>query len=182
MRRILWITAAAALLLGPLQARAQQPDNSLAAADRKAREQKKDAPKAVKVFNNDNLPANGPVSVVGAPPAETTSSANAPASTAEGAAPATGEQYWRGRFADVRKKIQQTQSELAIMQRELGQLEVQYYPDPQKAMNQRYSRAEIIAKQEKIDAKQKELTQLNQQLSDMEDDLRKSGGDPGWAR
>jgi DNA repair exonuclease SbcCD ATPase subunit len=182
MRRLLWIAAAAALLLGPLEARAQQPDQSLAAAARKAREQKKDAPKAVKVFNNDNLPASGPVSVVGAPPAETTPAVNAAAATAEGAAPATGEQYWRGRFADVRKKIQQTQSELAIMQRELGRLQVLYYPDPQKAMNQQYSLADIKAKQDKIDAKQKELNQLNQQLSDLEDDLRKSGGDPGWAR
>ena len=82
----------------------------------------------------------------------------------------------------MRKQIQQDQDDLAIMQRELAQLQVQYYPDPQKAMSQQYSQAEIKAKQDKIDAKQAEVTRLNQTLSDMEDDLRKSGGDPSWSR
>jgi hypothetical protein len=37
-------------------------------------------------------------------------------------------------------------------------------------------------KTSKIDAKKKEIEQLKQSFSDLEDDLRKSGGDPGWAR
>jgi hypothetical protein len=49
-------------------------------------------------------------------------------------------------------------------------------------MTQQNSRADINEKQAKIDAKKKELEQLKQGLGDMEDQLRKSGGDPGWAR
>ena len=60
--------------------------------------------------------------------------------------------------------------------------QLEYYPDPQKAMTQQNSRAEINAISAKLEAKKKELDQLKQGLADLEDQLRKSGGDPGWAR
>ena len=60
--------------------------------------------------------------------------------------------------------------------------QLQYYSDPQKAMKEQNSRGEINDKTAKIDAKKKELEQLKRQLDDMETDLRKSGGDPGWAQ
>jgi len=47
---------------------------------------------------------------------------------------------------------------------------------------QQYNRSDINDHKAKIDAKQKEIDGLKQQLSDMEDELRKAGGDPGWAR
>jgi len=66
--------------------------------------------------------------------------------------------------------------------RELEKAQVEYYPDPQKAMTQQNTRADINEKQAKIDAKKRDLDQLRQGLDDLEDQLRKSGGDPGWAR
>ncbi|HEV3252976.1 MAG TPA: hypothetical protein VG033_01115 [Candidatus Acidoferrales bacterium] len=188
MRKMLWIAAAVSLFFVPLEVRAQQPAPSVADAARKAREEKKEAPKTAKVFTNDNIPGAGSLSVVGPPPAESTPAAkdkdkdSAATSPKVVTPPAKDEKYWRETFAKVRKQIQQDQDDLAIMQRELAQLQVQYYPDPQKAMSQQYSQADIKAKQDKIDAKQAEVTRLNQTLSDMEDDLRKSGGDPSWSR
>jgi septal ring factor EnvC (AmiA/AmiB activator) len=49
-------------------------------------------------------------------------------------------------------------------------------------MNEQNNRTEINDKTAKIEAKKKELAQLQQQLDDMEAELRKAGGDPGWAR
>jgi len=49
-------------------------------------------------------------------------------------------------------------------------------------MNEQFTRNEINEKKAKIEAKKKHLADLRQQLSDMEDQLRASGGDPGWAR
>ncbi|HTX16778.1 MAG TPA: hypothetical protein VMD77_15865, partial [Candidatus Baltobacteraceae bacterium] len=47
-------------------AQSGQQQDSLAAAARRAREQKKDEPKAAKVWDNDNIPSSpGTVSVVG---------------------------------------------------------------------------------------------------------------------
>jgi predicted nucleic acid-binding Zn-ribbon protein len=68
------------------------------------------------------------------------------------------------------------------LQREAEKADLQYYNDPQKAMQEQYTRAEINEKNEKIAARKKEIADLKQQLSDMEDQLRASGGDSGWAR
>jgi polyhydroxyalkanoate synthesis regulator phasin len=47
---------------------------------------------------------------------------------------------------------------------------------------QQNNRSDINDNQAKIDAKKKEIDSLNQQLIDLEDELRKAGGNPGWAR
>jgi len=58
---------------------------------------------------------------------------------------------------------------------------VQYYSDPQKALAEQYTRKDINEHDAKIEAKKKEIEQIKQRITDMEDALRKSGGDPGWA-
>jgi len=153
------------------------PVDPLAAAARKAREQQSQIKKPAKVFTNDNLPTAGGISTVGV----TNTAAAAEDSTA--AAPAAqGEKYWRDKFASLNKKLEQDESELDVMQRELGVLNLQNYSDPVQAMQQGYSRSDIDKKTADIDAKQKEIDADKQAISDAEDDLRKSGGDPGWAR
>jgi hypothetical protein len=74
------------------------------------------------------------------------------------------------------------QKQLDILQRDLNKSELQYYPDPQKAMKEQYSREGIKERTEKIDLQKAEVAKLKQALDDLEDDLRKSGGDIGWAR
>ncbi len=191
------LATAAAFLLMPLAGAAQQPaspppkpahqQESLAEIARTARAQKKETPKAAKVYDNDSLEdVPGTISVVGPAPQETTAASGEGAKGETQQPPNAGGQkdqkYWRGKFAELRTKIHQTQQELDILQRELAQARLQYYPDPTKAMQEQYSNKDINDKFAKIDAKQKELQGLQQQLSDLEDSLRKSGGDPGWAR
>jgi|SRR5271168_396526 len=152
--------------------------DSLAAAARKARAQSKEAPKAAKVFTNDNLPSAGGISTVGAAPA------TEPSSGAAKAKPAAGgdEKSWRDRFAGLRRKLAQDQQALEIMQRELGVLNVQQYNDPMQAMQQGYTRGDINGKTADIDAKKKQVEADQQAIDDAEEELRKSGGDPGWAQ
>ncbi|HXW57421.1 MAG TPA: hypothetical protein VEJ67_16840 [Candidatus Cybelea sp.] len=152
-----------------------QPD-SLAEAARKARAQKKDAPKATKVFTNDNIPTVGGVSSVGEETAEQAGPAGA-SSTGK----ADDEKTWRERFATLHRKLQQDQAELDVMQRELGVLNLQFYNDPVKAMQQQLSRDDVNKKTTAIEAKKKDIEADKQAISDAEDDLRKAGGDPGWA-
>ncbi len=163
------------------------PVDPLVAAARKAREQKKDQPKPARVFDNDNIPTQGGVSAVGsAPEAESTeggATAEAGGAPAKAAAPSgTDETAWREKFAKLRKKLEQDQADLEIMQRELGVLDVQYYNDPMKGMQQGYTRSDINDKTTKIDDKKKQIEADQQAISDAEDELHKSGGDPGWAR
>jgi chromosome segregation ATPase len=168
----------------------QQTGDAVADAARKARESKKDAPKPKRIITDDDLKKATPdtVSVVG------TSSATAASTTVQMAGDATkpgdltmgedpnSEKSWRKRFQAARDQIAKAEKELDVLSRELEKAQTEYYPDPQKAMTQQNSRADINEKTAKIDAKKKEIEQLKQSLNDMEDQLRKSGGDPGWAR
>ncbi|MFZ0334150.1 MAG: hypothetical protein WAN10_09345 [Candidatus Acidiferrales bacterium] len=154
---------------------------SLADAARKAREAEKNAPKAPVVFTNDNIPTSSTgVSVVGQAPSA--SSDQSASSSAPAGADNNEEANWRKRFADARHKIDQDSAELSVLQREMGELNVQYYPDPTQALMQSVTREDLTKKQAAIDAKQKQLDADKQALSDLEDELRKAGGDPAWAR
>lgn len=165
---------------GPQTTATPQPE-SLAEAARKARAAEKTAPKATMVFTNDNIPsASNGVSVVGqAAASSSTETANSAPTTPAGSG---DEAAWRQKFADARHKIDQDKQELAVMQRELGELNVQYYANPTQALMQSISRSDITKKQAAINAKQKQLAADQQALSDLQDQLRKAGGDPGWAR
>jgi len=174
----------------PQTAATQQ--ESLADAARKAREQKKEAPKPAKVFTNDNIPTAGGISSVGtetqAPPATgeagATPSGQAAANgekPAKGGAAASAESVWRERFAKLHHKLVQDQADLDVMQRELGVLDTQYYSDPMKTMQQSVSREDINKKTAAIDAKKKQVEDDKKAIADAEDELRKAGGDPGWA-
>ena len=159
-----------------------QPD-PLAAAARRTREEKKDQAKPARVFTNDNIPTTGGISAVG----ETSSSASGDKGD-KADAPAKDnsleaqEKTWRERFSKLRHKLEQDQQELDVMQRELGVLDVQYYNNPVKAMQQELTRSDINKKTSDIDAKKALVEADKQAISDAEDDLRKAGGDPGWAR
>jgi hypothetical protein len=154
--------------------------SSLADAARKAREQKKEAPKAAKVFDNDSIPTTGGINTVGSASAPPDSSAQGGQPAADGGA--NDEKAWKQRFADLRHKLDQDKQELAILQREMGVANVNYYSDPVKGMQQGLTQEDIHKKQAAIDAKQKQIEADQQAISDAEDALRKAGGDPGWAR
>jgi DNA repair exonuclease SbcCD ATPase subunit len=161
--------------------------DSLAEAARKARAEQKTEPKPKKVFTNDDMPSAPPPSTdasvkTATQPAGGQSDVEGPGTPEETANNPKSEAYWRKRFQKQHDKISQAEQELDLLQRELNKDQVQYYNDPQKALMQQHDRSDINDKTAKLDAKQKEIDSLKQGLSDLEDELRKAGGDPGWAR
>ncbi len=210
MRVRIWMKAfviVPALCLAGLSTAAQQQGSSpqqtgdpVADAARKAREMKKDAPKPKKVYTDDDVKKSVPVPDAAATSAPVVASGTAAATTAQAAGDTTkagdatkaedatktedpnSEAAWRKRFQAQRGKIAKVEKELDILGRELEKAQLEYYPDPQKALREQFDRADINKKTAKIDAKRQELDQLRQGLDDLEDQLRKSGGDPGWAR
>src|ERR1700676_121469 len=189
--------ALATLALSALPSMARQQQDSsqqstgdaVADAARKAREQKKkETAKPKKVYTDDDMnhltSGDAPVSADA-----TTEGSAAKTSAAQGkdAADKTpdpekaAEASWRKQFKAAYAKLDRAQKELDILQREDNKAQLQYYSDPQKALAEQYSRKDINDKNAKIVATNKEIEQIKQQISDMEDALRKSGGDPGWA-
>ena len=198
MRRIASWAAVAAILAVPAAARGQQADTkgdsqaqaagaaqpeSIADAARRARDAKKEQPKASKVFDNDNLPG-GTISTVGkaSEPKEGEAAKGEQASAGEAKSGADQEKLWRQKFSDLRAKLDHDKEALEVMQRELGVLNLQNYQDPVKGMQQGMTRSDINKKTADIDAQQKAIQADQQAIDDAEEELRKSGGDSGWAR
>jgi predicted RNase H-like nuclease (RuvC/YqgF family) len=170
----------------------------VADAARKAREQKKkETAKPKKVYTDEDVSHNTrdiPGASGNSNPAtsEEAAAKNAarPAPDAQGS-PAQGndaagtpeespEARWRKQFKEVYATLDRAQRELDVLQRETNKAQVQYYPDPQKALAEQYTRKDINEHDAKIAAKKQEVAQLQQRIEDMQDALRKSGGDPGW--
>jgi len=187
--------------------RAQDPGqssggDSVADAARKARDSKKNAAKPAKVYTDEDVSPTPPPATPSQPtegaPAGTPAagadaqagSADAAAGTADAKTPQAGatpagkndEKAWRDRFQKQRDQIDRAEKELDVLQREEEKAQVQYYPDPQKALSEQFNRKDINEKDAKIAAKKDEIAKLKQGLDDLEDELRKAGGDPGWAR
>jgi hypothetical protein len=171
----------------------QQTGDPVADAARKARQQQKDAAKPKKVYTDDDVKPATHSSESGAATGQAGQGAGgaqaAPGKEQGAAASGEGdsgkndpETTWRKRFADQRGKIATAEKELDILQRESDKSQVQYYSDPQKALMEQNTRKDINDKNAKIEQKKQEIANLKQQLDDMEAELRKSGGDPGWAR
>jgi len=171
----------------------QSTGDPVADAARKAREQKKkDTTKPKRVYTDEDVNH----STLGSTPTATDTNAS---STPDGGAAknsdtqgkdAAGktsepeespEVKWRKQFKEAYANLDRAEKELDILQRENNKAQVQYYSDPQKALAEQYTRKDINDKDAKIAAKQKEIGQIKQRISDMEEALRKSGGDPGWA-
>jgi len=198
----LWMKAVAIvpiLCMAGLSAAAQQQGSSqqqtgdpVADAARKARETKKDTPKPKKVYTDDDVKKSAPEPAPTEAPGVASGTTAATAVQAAGDAAKTGnatktedpngEAAWRKKFQAQRDKIEKAMKELDVLGREWEKAQVEYYPDPQRALTQQNSRSEITTINAKIEAKKKELDQLRLGLDDLESQLRKSGGDPGWAR
>jgi hypothetical protein len=189
------VLATIALTALPSAARGQQQDSSqqssgdaVADAARKAREQKnKDSAKPKKVYTDEdvNHSTSTGASATGdanAAAAKGTAAKGSDAKVGDDAKPEeSAESKWRKQFKAAYTNLDRAQKELDVLQREDNKAQLQYYPDPQKALAEQYTRKDINEKDAKIAAKKKEVDQIKQQISDMEEALRKSGGDPGWA-
>ena len=186
-----------ALMLAGFWAPAFAQETSLAEAARKARDQKKEAPRAKRVFTNDDLPS--PNSGGGSTVGSVAQGGGSGDSTAAGGAadqaggdtakpvvntknPAEEEAGWRKKFGELRAKIATAEKEVDIMQRELNLKQQQYYSDPNVALREQYSRGDINDGKTKLDDKKLEINALKQQLSELEDDLRRAGAPSSWAR
>ena len=197
---LLGVAGIAAIARQNQDAAQQQGVDPVADAARKARQQKKDAPKPKKVFTNEDVSTVPPSSTNpnAAPPSTSTSPAadatkdnavatgaasrDTPAGNQSSAPAKSAEATWRDKFREARAKLADAERELDILQREAQKAQVQYYSDPQKAMSEQYNRKDVNEKDTKIAAKKQEIEQIKQHIADMEDELRKSGGEIGWAR
>lgn len=166
------------LLLGVSGTAAAQ---SLGDYARAIRKNKPEPSATTRHFDNDNLPTDQTLSVVGPPPAANANSAPATTATASDPAAAAAERQksadaWKDKLAKQQEKINSLNHELDLDQRENRLRAASYYADA----GSRLRDAAATDKQDgdyksDVDAKQKAIEAAQQELSEMQEQARKDG-------
>lgn len=192
MKRIAGFSISGAILAGLLATPslfAQQPLGDYA---RNVRKDKGKEPKSVKTYDNDNLPVNDKLSVVGNAPAQDANAATAPAAEGTpgaaaqpadankaGASPADKQKFyddWKARIATQRDQINLATRELDVAQREYRLRAAAMYADAgNRLRNQATWDKEDAQYKQQIAQKQKSLDDAKKKLDDMQEEARKSG-------
>lgn len=156
-------------------AQSGQQQDSLAAAARRAREQKKDQPKAAKVWDNDNIPSgSGAVSVVGdsgesaaTPSDQGAQSQDQAASSTDSnqqAQPAAKDQAAKAAELDAnQQQLKSLKTDLDIAQRKLVLDQQMYYGKPDYSSD-KAGAAALQDEQDQIKAKQQQIDDLQKQI------------------
>ena len=175
---------------------------SLADLARQERARRAQETKSVKVYTNaDIVPAPTPPSPATTPcpcPAAAPGTGNPPASAASGkeepkppnkeeAKPAEKsqadlEKEYRDKFAKLRDQLKYETEKLDVMQRELNLMLTQYYSDPNVALREETFRGQIDQRTGEIEQQKATVEKAKQAIADLEEELRKNGLPPGWAR
>jgi len=172
-------------------------DQSLGAIARAVRQDKK--AQAAKKFDNDNLPREDKLSVVGQAPDSGGSSASAAdgqdaasgeskptqARATKGPATQPGESpdqrqqvydQWKDKISDQQNQVDLLKRELDVTQREYRLREAAMYGDAgERLRNQAQWDKEDAEYKQKIADKQQALDDAKQKMSDIQEDARKSG-------
>jgi hypothetical protein len=156
---------------------------------RAERGQKSEKPS--KVYTNDNIPRTGALSDVG-PSAQSTSGettakgeTTAEAGSAGEGKSASGphdEKYYRERMKELQSQKAMHERELAVLNQKLSLNETQYYSDPNKTLNQEFTRSDINKKQDEIDKKKQQIAGDQKAIDDLRAQCQQEGCPPGWLR
>ncbi len=155
-------------------------DTSLGNIARQLNAQKAKAPKPVKVITNDTISTEAKEPSALAPPAKGKSSTGA--APEEPPAKAHDAEYYRSQMSTLQGNLDTHKRELDVLQQKLGQNQMQYYSDPNKSLQQQYSREDVNKLTDEINAKKQQVADDEKAIEDLRDQLRREGGDPGWLR
>jgi hypothetical protein len=162
------------LLLGVSGAAAQ----SLGDYARAVRKNKTDTSSTTRHYDNDNLPTNDALSVVGPPPGADANAGQKAAAVDSSAAAAERQKTadeWNDKIAKQKAKIDSLNHELDLDQREIRVRTAAWYSDPSlSARNIQWNKDDAQYRSD-IDAKQKALDAARQQLDEIQEQARKAG-------
>ena len=128
-----------------------------------------------KVYDNDNLPREDKLSVVGQTPATTTAS-TAPTAAEDDANKAAADKQWADKIAAQKDQIDLLGRELDVLQREYQIRAAAMYADVGNRMRNSadWDKQDAQYKQQIAD-KQKALDDAKQKLEDLQEEARKAG-------
>lgn len=149
---------------------------SLGEAARAARKNKPETTSASHVYDNDNLPTNDGLSVVGPAPTDGKSAGTPKAAAVD---PATARQQtadaWKEKLDKQKEKIASLSHELDLDQRELQLHSAALQTDPTISVRDVKFNKDAAQYKSDLDAKQKALDTARQEMNDLQDQAHKAG-------
>lgn len=171
------LTAMVTLILLGIGGAAAQ---SLGDYARAVRKNKTEPATASRHFDNDNLPTDQALSVVGPPPDASAASAATPAAPATNAPAAAEKQKtadeWKNKLDQQKAKIDALSHELELEQREYRLKAAAFYGDAGTRLRDaaQWDKQDTDYKSE-VESKQKAIDAARQQLEDLQEQARKAG-------
>jgi hypothetical protein len=92
------------------------------------------------------------------------------------------EQFWRTAFQNARADLKRAEAKVQILDLRLKELNTQLLQQSDVFNRENRIGAETTAAQKAMEDARKELDQARKKITDLEEEFRKSGGPPGWAR
>ena len=190
MKRITNFSLAAAMLVGTFAGAAAQTQQPLGDYARSARKDKEKDQKSAKKYDNDNLPVNDKLSIVGPAQPESPAAGTAPAGPADAATPAPGaakapdsaadrqklNDDWKAKITAQKDQINLASRELDVAQREYRLRAAAMYADAgNRLRNSGTWDKEDVQYKQQIAQKQKAVDDAKKKLDDMQEQARKAG-------
>jgi hypothetical protein len=92
------------------------------------------------------------------------------------------EKYWRARFQQARDEGRRADERVKLLNLKMNQLNTEMLRQSDIYNRENRIGPEMTATRKEIDEAQRDSDQAKKKIADLEDELRKSGGQPGWAR
>jgi hypothetical protein len=83
-------------------------------------------------------------------------------------------------LAKAQQRLQMHQRELSVLEQQLAQNNIQYYPDPNQALLQEYNRSDINTLTENISEKKQQIADNQQTVDNLQSELQNAQARWGW--
>ena len=157
------------------EARAQ----TVAEAARQERERRKTVQTKTVITNADVVTSPAPPSA-----STTTESKPEQSATTQGPKDKKGrdEKYWRSAFESARQELKRAQDKVQVTQLKVNDLNTMLLRQSDVYNRENRIGPDLADAKAQLDAAEQEVRQAQQKIADLEEELRRSGGLPGWAR
>lgn len=159
---------------------------SLGALARKLKAQRKEeGKKPAAVFTNDSIPKTGSMDTVEVSSGTNSKSEQPASGKSKAASEDHGEAYFSKKAKSIRDDMSMHERELKVLQQQASQAQINYYPNPQTTLEQESGpkfQSKVNDLQKKIDEKKQQIAKDQKALDDIQQELRRDGGNPGWIR
>ena len=151
-------------------------------------ERNKEQQKPVAVFTNDNLPSQGSLGIASVKLEQSGNQkgrTKGKSGTAATSSREHGKRYFWSKAEKIRSQMEFHKRQLAVLKQQLGLTRMQYYPNPQKTLEQESTPAfqtDVGKLRARISKAEKAVADDQKAMDDLQQELRQERGDPGWIR